>query len=76
MSRRHASVFDDPDISAELAELRHKFVVPADKTSNNIVFASKTHYINCLMEELGMSTAIGNSTCKLFLLGSGKGCGL
>ena len=40
-------------------------VVPADKASNNIVFVCKTHYINCLMEELGMSTMTGNPTYNL-----------
>ena len=56
MSRRHESVFNDPDV-AELAEIHEKcVVVPADKASNNIVFVCKTHYINCLMEELDMST--------------------
>ena len=60
MSRRHVSVFDDPDIAAELAEIHRKFVVvSADKASNNRVFVCKTHYINCLMEELGMSTTTG-----------------
>ena len=63
MSRRHESVFDDPDVAAELAEIHETFVVvPADKASNNIVFVCKTHYINCLMEELGMSTMTGNPT--------------
>ena len=63
MSRRHESVFDDPDVAAELAEFHKKFVVvPADKASNNIVFVCKTHDINCLMEELGMSTMTGNFT--------------
>ena len=39
MSRRHESVFDDPDVAAELAEIHEKFVVvPADKAFNNIVF--------------------------------------
>ena len=27
MSRRHESVFDDPDVTAELAEIHEKFVV-------------------------------------------------
>ena len=55
--------YDDPDVAAELAEIHEQFVVvPADKASNNIVFVCKTHYINCLMEELGMSTMIGNPT--------------
>ena len=66
MSRRHESVFDDPDVAAESAEIYEKFVVvPADKASNNIVFVCKTHYIKCLMEELGMSTMTGNPTYNL-----------
>ena len=66
MSRRHALVFDDPDVAAELAEIHEKFVVvPADKASNNIVFVCKTYDINCLMEELGMSTMTGNPTYNL-----------
>ena len=63
VSRRHESVFDDPDVAAELAEIHEEFVVvPADKASNNIVFVCKTHYINSLMEELGLSTMTGNPT--------------
>ena len=66
MSRRHESVFDDPAVTAELAEIHEKFVVvPAEKASINIVFVCKTHYINCLMEELGMSTTTGNPTFNL-----------
>ena len=66
MSRRHESVFDDPDVAAELAEIHEKFVVvPADKASNNIVFVCKTHYINCLMEELDMSTMTEKPTYNL-----------
>ena len=66
ISRRHQSVFDDQDVAAELAEIHEKFVVvPADKASHNIVFVCKTHYINCLMEELGMSTMTGNPTYNL-----------
>ena len=66
MSHRHELVFDDPDVAAELAEIHEKFVVvPADKASNNIVFVCKTHYINCLMEELGMRTMTGNPTYNL-----------
>ena len=62
----HESGFDDPDVAAKLAEIHEKFVVaPADKVSNNIVFVCKTHYINCLMEELGMSTMTGNPTFNL-----------
>ena len=66
MSRRHESVFDDPDVAAELAEIHEKFVVdPSDKASNNIVFVCQTHYINCLMEEVGMSTMTENPTYNL-----------
>ena len=65
-SRLHESVFDDQDVAAELAEIHEKFVVvPADKASNNIVFVCKTHCINCLMEEIGMSTMTGNPTYNL-----------
>ena len=66
MSPRHESVFDDRDVAAELAEIHEKFVVvPADKASINIVFVCKTHYINCLMEELGISTMTRNTTYTL-----------
>ena len=59
MSHRYELVFDDPDVAADYNELHQKCViVPADKASNNIVFVRKTH--NCLMEELGISTTIGN----------------
>ena len=37
-------------------------VVQADKASNNIVFVCKTHYINCLIKELGINSATGNPT--------------
>ena len=41
MSRRHESVFDDPVVAAEFAEIHEKFVVvPAYKASNNIVFVA------------------------------------
>ena len=66
MSCRHKSVFDDPYVAPQLAEIYEKFiVVPAEKASNNILFICKTHYINCLMEELGMSTMTGNPTYNL-----------
>ena len=55
-------MFDDTDVAAELAEIHEKFVVaPAD----NIMFVCKTPYINCLMEELGMSTMTGKPTYNL-----------
>ena len=46
MSRRHESVFDDPDVAAELAEILEKVVVvPADKASKNVVCLQNTLYI-------------------------------
>ena len=73
MSRRHESVFDDPDVAAELAEIHEKFVVvPADKASNNIVFVCKTHYINYLMEGLGMRTMTGKPIYNLTAMSKGK----
>ena len=66
MSHRHESVFDGPGVAAELAKIYEKFfAVPADKVSNNIVCVCKTHYINCLMEELGMSAMTRNPTYNL-----------
>ena len=63
ISTRCKSVFDIPDVAAELADLNDKYVVvPADKTSNNIVFVCKTRYINCLRQELGLNTPDGNPT--------------
>lgn len=35
-------------------------LVPADKAENNIVFFCKSHYINCILEELGFISASGN----------------
>ena len=57
----------------ELAEIHEKFVVvPADKASNNTVFVCKTHNLNCLMEELGMSTMTGNPIYNLTAMSSDK----
>ena len=54
MSTHCQSVFDIPNVTAELADLHDKYVViPADKASNNIVFVCETHCINCLKVELG-----------------------
>ena len=64
MSTRCKSVVDNPEFAAELVDLHDNYVVvPADKTSNNIVFVCKTYYISCLREELGLNTSKGNPTC-------------
>ena len=54
MSRRYESVLDPSDVIAELNELHQKIV---DKAS-----------INCLMEELGMSTRTRNPTYNLITM--------
>jgi hypothetical protein len=41
--------------------LHDKYViVSADKAPNNIVFVCKSHYIDCLIKELGIDNSIGN----------------
>ena len=49
------SIFKDQNVAKHLSYLHDKYVVvPADKTPSNIVFVCKTHYINCLINELGI----------------------
>ena len=50
MSRRHESVFDDPDVVAELAEIHEKCRFPADKASKNIIGILQ-HFV-CLQNTL------------------------
>ena len=72
MSTRCKSVFDIPDVAAELADLHDKYVVaPEDKVSNNTnntIPIYKTHHIICLKEELGLNTSGGNPTYTCTLL--------
>jgi hypothetical protein len=50
-------------VSKDLERLHEEFVlVPADKASNNIVFVCKTHYYNCILNELGIDSTFGNPT--------------
>ena len=59
-------------IYPEHAALHDKYVVvPTDKTSNNILFVCKTHYISCLRQELGLNTSEGNSIYTCTLLSKG-----
>ena len=47
----------------DLSALHDKYVVtPADKASNNVVFICKEHYIQKLLEELGIENSAGNLT--------------
>ena len=38
MFTRSKTVFENKEIAAKLADIRDKYVVPADKASNNVVF--------------------------------------
>ena len=51
---RSTSIFKDPNVAKHLSLLHDKYViVSADKAPNNIVFVCKSHYIDCLIKELG-----------------------
>ena len=52
MNTHAKSVFKDPSVPRHLSEVHDKYVVfPADKAPYNIVFLSKSHYIDCLIKE-------------------------
>jgi hypothetical protein len=47
-----------------MSYLHDKYVVlPADKATNNIVFVSKSHYIEHLIKELSIYNSLGNHRC-------------
>jgi hypothetical protein len=63
MSTRCAPICKDPNVAKHLFLLHDKYViVSADKASNNIVFVCKSHYIDCLIKELGIDNSLGNPT--------------
>ena len=63
MSIRSTSIFKDPNVAKHLSLLHDKYViVSADKAPNNIVFVCKSHYIDCLIKELGIDTLVVNPT--------------
>jgi hypothetical protein len=63
MSTRSTSIFKNPNVAQHLSLLHDKYViVSADKAPNNIVFVCKSHYIYCLVKELGIDNSLGNST--------------
>ena len=46
-----------------MSDLHDKYVtVPAEKALNSIVFVCKRHYIDCLINELGIENSLGNLT--------------
>ena len=55
-----ATFNNDLNVAKRLSYLHNKYVVPADKASNNIVLVCKSHYIDCLTKELGIVTSLGN----------------
>jgi hypothetical protein len=66
VNSRPKSVFKDQEAVKFLSSFHHKYViVPADKTSNNIVFVCKSYYYECLIKELGINNnTSGNTTYK------------
>ena len=61
VNTRSESIFRDPDVVRELSRLHENFViVPADKASNNYTFVCKRHYVDILIEELGLHSLPGN----------------
>ena len=63
MSTRSTSIFKDPNVAKLLSLLHDKFViVSADKAPSNIVSVCKSHYIDCLIQELGNDNSLGNPT--------------
>jgi hypothetical protein len=69
MSTRSTSIFKDPNVAKHLSLLHDKHVIiPADKAPNNIVVVCKSHYIDCLIKELGIDNSLGNPTYTLTTL--------
>jgi hypothetical protein len=63
MSSRSTSIFKDPKVAKHLSLLHDKYVIfSTDKAHNNIVFVCKSHYIYCLIKELGIDNSLGNPT--------------
>jgi hypothetical protein len=63
MSTRSTSIFKDPNVAKHLSPLHDRYViVSADKAPNNIGCVCKSHYIDCLIKELGIDNSLGNPT--------------
>ena len=59
MSTRSTSIFKDPNVAKHLSLLHDKYlIIPAEKTPINIVFVCKSHYIDCLIKELGIYNSL------------------
>ena len=66
VNSRPKSVFKDQEAVKCLSSLHDKYViVPVEKASNNIVFACKSYYFECLIKEIGINNnTSSNTTCK------------
>jgi hypothetical protein len=63
MGTRSTSIFKDPNVVRHMSLFHDKYViVSVDKAPNNIVFVCKSHYIDCLIKELGIDNSLGNPT--------------
>ena len=63
LSTRSTSIFKDPNVAKHLSLLHDKYIiVSADNAPNNIVFVCKSHYVDCLIKELGIDNSLGNPT--------------
>jgi hypothetical protein len=55
MSNRSTSIFKNLNVAKHLSLLHDKYViVSVDKAPNNIVVVCKSHYIDCVIKELGI----------------------
>jgi hypothetical protein len=59
MITRSTSIFKDPNVAKYLSLLHDKYVT-VSAAPNNIVFLCKSHYIDCLIKELGIDNSVGN----------------
>jgi hypothetical protein len=56
-------LFNKPEVIKELNRLHEEYVlIPANKAFNNIVFVCKAHYYQCIINQLGINSALGNRT--------------
>ena len=57
------SIFKDTTVVKHLSLLHDKYIiVSADKAPNVIVFVCKSHYVDCLIKELGIDNSLDNPT--------------
>ena len=55
MRTRSTSFFKDTNVAKHLPLLHGKYVIAsADQAPNNFAFVCKSHYVDCLVKELGI----------------------